>query len=353
MRILQMVADGTLSAEEAARLLDALPGSGTLATDAPVEGTTAATGDGGLEHRLARSFAVDPGGRFVVEADRGSIEVHTSEAQTLDVEVIRTANTRDPVEAQALFRMVELDFDQQGNDVSVRARVQNEERHGWHGAERRLRVRFVVTVPRRYNLDLKTAGGHIEIDDLEGEVRSRTAGGSVHIGHIQGPVWGKTSGGDIALAGCVGTADLKTSGGSIRVGAADGDVVASTSGGSITIQRVTGRTVANTSGGSITVDEALNTIQAVTSGGSVTAHLARQPSDHCRLETSGGNVAVYLSEAVGLDVHARTSGGQVVTDFPVTVQGELRKTALQAKVNGGGPELIARTSGGSVYLRKQ
>lgn len=345
MRILQMVADGALSAEEAARLLDALPGSGTPVTDTPVEGTTAATGDGGLEHRLARSFSVDPGGRLVVEADRGSIEVHSAETQTLDVEVIRTASAQDPAEAQALFRMVDLDFDQQGNDVSIRARVQNE--------ERRLRVRFVVTVPRRYNLDLKTAGGHIEIDDLEGEVRSRTAGGSVHIGHIQGPVWGKTSGGDIALAGCVGTADLKTSGGSIRVGAVDGDVVASTSGGSITIQRVTGRTVANTSGGSITVDEALNTIQAVTSGGSVTAHLARQPADHCRLETSGGNVAVYLSEAVGLDVHARTSGGQVVTDFPVTVQGELRKTALQAKVNGGGPELIARTSGGSVYLRKQ
>lgn len=358
LTILRMVAEGTLTAEEADRLLDALndtgsPASATPVTDDVHEDMTTLTEDGAREHRLTKSFQVEPGGRLVVEADRGSIQVRTAETQTLDVEMIRTVGTSDREAANAILNAMEIDLDQHGNEVHVRVRVHKARHPWWEGNEPRLRVHIVVTVPRQYHLDLKTAGGSISVGDLDGEVHSRTSGGSVHLGHIQGSAWVKTSGGGIALAGCAGMADVKTSGGSIRIGQVDGDVLASTSGGSISIERAAGRVAAQTSGGSITVDEAMNTIEAVTSGGSVTAHLASQPRDHCRLETSGGSVTVYLAETIGVDVNARTSGGQVVTDFPVTVQGELRKTALQAKLNGGGPELIVRTSGGNVYIKKQ
>jgi hypothetical protein len=56
---------------------------------------------------------------------------------------------------------------------------------------------------------------------------------------------------------------------------------------------------------------------------------------------------------IGVDVNARTSGGSVHTEFPVTVQGEIKRSRLDAKLNGGGPELYLRTSGGSIYLKKK
>jgi hypothetical protein len=54
-----------------------------------------------------------------------------------------------------------------------------------------------------------------------------------------------------------------------------------------------------------------------------------------------------------LDVNAKTSGGRVHTDFPVSISGEINKSSMRGRMNGGGPELYLRTSGGSIYLKKQ
>jgi hypothetical protein len=54
-----------------------------------------------------------------------------------------------------------------------------------------------------------------------------------------------------------------------------------------------------------------------------------------------------------MDVNAHASGGHVSTDFPVTIQGEIDRSSLQAKINGGGPELYLRTSGGGIHIKKR
>lgn len=61
---------------------------------------------------------------------------------------------------------------------------------------------------------------------------------------------------------------------------------------------------------------------------------------------------MLLAEMLSLDVDAKTSGGRVTTEFPVTVQGELSTTALQARMNAGGPKLVLRASGGEIRVGK-
>jgi Toastrack DUF4097 len=289
-----------------------------------------ANAGGAEEGTIKRSFHVGAGGHLVLATDRGAIEVRAADSTTLEIEV---------KEAHGIA----LEFTQSGNDVQIRGK---DRRSSWH----RRGPQFVISVPHQYNVDLHTSGGSIAVDDLEGRVRGRTAGGSLAFGRIHGPVWGKTSGGSIALAGCVGPAEVETSGGSIHIGDVDGDVIARTSGGSIRIARATGRVVAETSGGSIDVAEVWGTIDAATSGGSVTARLARQPQGSSRLETSGGNVVVFLAETISVELDAKASDGRVTTELPVTVQREFSKTALQAKINEGGPKLMLRTSGGDIQV---
>src|SRR5207245_7672233 len=50
----------------------------------------------------------------------------------------------------------------------------------------RLQAEYKIVVPKKFNLDLKTAGGHIKIGDLEGEAKAVTAGGALKFGNIQG-----------------------------------------------------------------------------------------------------------------------------------------------------------------------
>ncbi|PSQ89409.1 MAG: hypothetical protein BRD45_03265 [Bacteroidetes bacterium QS_8_64_10] len=77
-------------------------------------------------------------------------------------------------------RRFKVDFEQQGSDVTVRGEKGDDSSgwfDGWDGDE--LKVRYRITVPRRYNTDLETAGGSIRVADLEGEVIAETTGGSI------------------------------------------------------------------------------------------------------------------------------------------------------------------------------
>ena len=291
---------------------------------------------------VRKSFDVAPGGKLTVDTDRGSIEVRASGAGKVDVEV-----TREGSEAEDL----KLDFAQSGNDVTVRGtdpRAHGGFNFNWGN---RSRVRFVITVPSRYDVDLETAGGSVSVDDLEGSARTTTSGGGLRFGHIRGAVWGRTSGGSISLQGGSADADVKTSGGSIDIGEVDGEVRAETSGGSIHVDRARGSVHAETSGGGIRVDEVMGAIEASTSGGSVHAYISQQPAADCRLSTSGGGVEVQLGPGVAVDVDASASGGRVVSDVDLSDERKTRGS-LKGKLNGGGPELRLRSSGGSVRISR-
>lgn len=55
---------------------------------------------------------------------------------------------------------------------------------------------------------------------------------------------------------------------------------------------------------------------------------------------------------MALDLDAHTSGGDVTTDMPVTILGRQTESTLNGKVNGGGPKLVLRSSGGDIRVRR-
>ena len=189
-----------------------------------------------------------------------------------------------------------VSFDNSGNTVTIIG--EREKKGNWSqwGVSSRLRVSYKITVPENFNLDVDTSGGSISINDLKGKVDAHTSGGSISLGHIDGLV------------------DVKTS------------------------------------GGSISVEEVTGTIKAHTSGGSVTAKISRQPTGNSKLTTSGGSITVHLAPEIAVDLTARTSGGRVHSEFDVN--GKTSKRSIRGTINGGGPELVLKTSGGSVRVKE-
>lgn len=305
-----------------------------------------AWGNEKAQDSISKSFEVGPGGLLTVQADEGSIQVNTSDVNMVRVEVIRKAEAGTREEAESILRSLEVRFDQSGNNVRIDA--QSPRRRA------RKHMEFRISVPRKYNVDLKTSGGSIEVADLQGEVRSKTSGGSLRFSRIEGPVLGNTSGGSISLDDIGGEVSAETSGGSISAKGIDGNVTALTSGGSITAERIGGRLTAKTSGGSVRVDEVGGAIEASSSGGSVTARFSKPPQDDSQFTTSGGSVVITMPEGSRVNLDAEVRGGHVETDFPVslTVQGKLDGSVLKGPINGGGPMLYCRTSGSNIQLRK-
>ena len=303
----------------------------------------------GAEDVIRKGFNVADGGTLHLDGAVGSIRVVTG-GSGVAVEIIREAEGSGGAER---MRDHKITFDQRGNDVIVNSDYDDDRARGWFRSsdDERYKVQWNVRVPDRYNVRVSTSGGSIELDDIGGTVEARTSGGSIKTGRLAGESTLRTSGGSITVAGAAARLDAHTSGGSINIGDIDGSAETKTSGGSITLGRINGDVVARTSGGGIKIEDAAGTVDASTSGGSITARLSRQPRGDSKLSTSGGSVTVSLGPSIAVDLDARASGGGVVSAVPVTVQGTQEDDAIRGAINGGGPRLTLRTSGGGIRVK--
>jgi hypothetical protein len=262
--------------------------------------------------------AAQEGGRLRVDLDSGSIVIESHDREEVRV---------DALAAGMGAGRLDFELSAHGDEVSLKGSPR-----GWMPAvlgSPQVRVR--VRVPSEFSVDVRTGGGAIEIDDLEGEVRARTSGGAIEMGQIRGDV------------------NAETSGGAIEVGEVDGELRVRTSGGPIRVFAVTESVEARTSGGPIEILGAGDRVDADTSGGAINVRFTEAPSGI--LKTSGGNIDVEFPEGQGMDLDAQTSGGSVRIDEQLRVRGRVEPTRVEAEVGEGGDRLHLRTSGGDIQIR--
>jgi DUF4097 and DUF4098 domain-containing protein YvlB len=296
---------------------------------------------------ITRSFDAKAGGKLVLEADFGDIDIRTHASSKVDVLVKREARTSSDSKARDLFEDYRVTFNQSGDVIEIRAEKPGS---GWNWSNR-LDVRFEISVPSQFNLDLRTAGGDVRIADLTGDVEASTSGGDLDLGRVDGVVRVRTSGGDVGLKDVTGDVVARTSGGDVKVGRVGGRVEAKTSGGDIEVRGAGADLEVSTSGGDIDLFDIEGPVRASTSGGDITARLTRSPAESCKLSTSGGSIDLYLAPGVGLQIEASSTGGRVSADVPVTITEMDGKSRISGSINGGGATMTMRTSSGSIRIR--
>ena len=299
---------------------------------------------------VEKTFDVESGQTLLLDTDFGKVTVRGDGGREVTVAVIKGIDDVSEREAEDAFARFSLDFDHSSDGVSVEGDYDGD--RNW-GRRNRLHVAFEISVPRTFEVEVKTAGGSITAEHLRGEVDLHTAGGSVTSFEIDGPLSVKTAGGSIKAEDIGGPAELHTAGGSITARDVQGSVEAETSGGSITVENAEGDVEAETSGGSIRLTGIHGTANAETSGGSITAELMKAPDGPMNLETSAGSITLRLTEDTRIDIDAKASGGRVRTDLDIDREGEESKTKLKGELNGGGPLVTLRTSAGSIKIMKR
>lgn len=188
---------------------------------------------------------------------------------------------------------MQVNIKKSGDNVKIHGEL---DRSGVGFGSTSIRVTYKITLPENYNIDLNTSGGSIDIENLTGKVDAYTSGGSISLEDMHGDV------------------DIKTS------------------------------------GGSLDLDNIIGKINAKTSGGSIKLKLPQNPTKDSKIKTSGGSITAYLAKDVAVNLTAKTSGGRVKSEF--AVNGEISKRKIEGTINGGGPELVLKTSGGSVNIKE-
>ena len=241
---------------------------------------------------------------------------------------------------------------------------------------------------------LRTEGGHIQVQDVVGDLSAFTGGGHINVGNVTGDATLRSGGGHIRAGQIGGRAELDTDGGNITVGHAGsfvnvrtgggqidfgevrGSVRAQTAGGGIRIMYVAGPMEVESSGGSICLTRVAGAVQAATADGTITAWISPDPGNESnsvaaaqamvqlagasQLASGNGDIVVFLPRnlAVNIDALVSTGGEHRIEADPAlhlnfqndhaNVVGAVHAVAV---LNGGGLPLKLKTTAGKIRLQ--
>ncbi|HZS72687.1 MAG TPA: TonB family protein [Candidatus Acidoferrum sp.] len=233
---------------------------------------------------------------------------------------------------------------------------------------------------------LETQGGHIQVQDVTGDLVAFTAGGHIRVGNISGDASLHSGGGHITAGKVGGRVDLETDGGNITVaqagslvtvrtgggqidfGEVRGSVRAQTGGGGIRVMTVSGPMQVESTSGSICLTKVAGTVQASTGDGTITAWI-NPDTENARgtvhlagasqLASGNGDVIVFLPRNLAANIEAVVASGdphhiEFDPSLKLSVQsGQGVSGAVHATgvLNGGGPPLRLRTANGVIRLK--
>jgi DUF4097 and DUF4098 domain-containing protein YvlB len=275
-----------------------------------------------------RTFSVNKNGKLIVDVNPGTIKIKT----TTKDEVIVTVKDLD----EELLKSVEINADKNVVEVKYDEGMDDPE--------------FIITVPVKFNLVMKTAAGDIKLeDDIDGNVDASTSGGDISVEAVKGYLSVESSGGDIRLLGTVGgNLKVNTMGGDISVANVLGkNAKVNTMGGEITINKASGGISVKTYGGDITVGDIGGDSDFITYGGNVSIENA---SGNVKMETYGGNLTLVKANG---KAKGKTNGGNIDVQ---NISGSVDLRTLAGEVSVGlnpasGSESVITTNAGSIELR--
>ncbi|MEA2922874.1 MAG: hypothetical protein QOF07_2846 [Bradyrhizobium sp.] len=292
----------------------------------------------GTRDEIEKSFHVRSGGTLKFDADLANAEIITADTDTVRIEFIREFKVSTAGEANELRQKLTVEMGQtdltgtKADENSVKVVVRfADDRTGDN--RHKVRLDFRITMPRKFNLDLRTCG-RASVGDLDGSVKAAIKGESLTLKNVNGPV------------------TVRTDGGNLTVGDIGGDLDAHSNGGFIAAGRVNGRVIARAEGGNISIAEATDSIEARAAGGSVQAYISKQPRAETKITAEAGNIELRLPASVAVTVDAACTAGRLSSDFSLNGHQVDDPGRLKGVINGGGPVLMLRASAGNINLRK-
>ena len=178
-----------------------------------------------------------------------------------------------------------------------------------------LKLSIEITVPKFYNITLKSSGGDIKAGTITGVLKIETAAGNINISNH------------------TGDADLKTAGGDIKDVNFKGKVIATTAGGDIVLDGADGEINSKSAGGDIKLTYT-GTNKGIT------------------LTSNGGNIKLFLPEFFKATLDITATGGEIKSEYSVLIKKENDAQVQKGDINGGGKTVKCLTKGGKITISK-
>ena len=265
-----------------------------------------------------KKFEASNGGILNLKSAVGDVNIQSWSNSEVSVKVFGN---------EKAAKELEFSFSKTGQVIKIKAEKESINPFKWLN---NVALRYEIKVPKEFQVEIFTAGGDVNIDEINGKFDVNTSGGDIKMQNNLGNIFLKTSGGDIEVKNHKGNVNAETSGGDIKMQIV-GNVNCSTSGGDIDLITENGKVIASTSGGDVTLKY-------------------WGENKGIELGTSGGDIKCLIPSSTKANVELRTFGGEINLDFSNSSTTKIKSSRYEGKFNGGGAELICKTSGGNISV---
>ncbi len=278
-----------------------------------------------------RRFSVSEGDLLKVDIEHADLRLSTGADDGLQVVV--TLEGEDMDRAREAFEETRFRTDQEGSTITIQAEYPDDNGWSWdHSGDAEITV--YVTLPERFDLDLKTSHGDVTLANHRGDITLRTSHGDVDAATLEGKVL-----------------NIQTSHGDVEVNALRGDeVTVKTSHGDIDMESVAVASfTARTSHADVEIDRLSGRADISNAHGDILLGLDK--TDAAYLRTTHGDIVIET--APDLRASVTLKGERVRLGEQFGFDGARDEDRVEGQLNGGGPRLEARTSHGTVTLRQK
>ncbi|MDX1501889.1 MAG: hypothetical protein R3325_05960 [Thermoanaerobaculia bacterium] len=133
----------------------------------------------------------------------------------------------------------------------------------------------------------------------------------------------------------------------------DSDLVFETTNGGVGVEGVRGDIDMRTTNGGIRLVDAGGDVRGRTTNGGISVTLTGSTweGEGLDLRTTNGGVTIEVPEGYAADLEVGTVNGGMKFDFPVTLEGDVRRR-MELELGGGGPPVRVTTTNGGFRLRR-
>ena len=177
-------------------------------------------------------------------------------------------------------------------------------------------IDFIIRIPKKFDIEVKSHGGNLNISGIEGRLEGQTMGGDLDLSDLKGEIDLGTMGGDIDLSDAFLKGRVHTMGGDVTLTNVSGGVKGSTMGGDIHYRGGKDAIMSepirvSTMGGDIELNDASAGGVVKTMGGDITI---KNAGKHISARTMGGDIEIaaldgsVTATTMGGDIHIRMVG---------------------------------------------
>jgi hypothetical protein len=290
---------------------------------------------------IRQTFKLTPGTRVEISSIRGPVEIETSNSDTAEILITRTAKNPDDLQKDRIT------IDNKSGRLIIKGQVErtpgSENPNVDHHAKLKL--------PRNINLSTSSIAGSVQLGDLNGQLEVSSVSGSVKAGAVNGSIQLSSVSGSVTLDRIAQQASLKSISGDLTIGQVGGPLDVTGVSGSVMLDQVAQGASIKSVSGSVKIGQTNDSLDITGVSGNVSAVIAKLGSRGVQINSVSRTVELRFRNEVDAQFTAKSVAREISIDLPNVTIEDKGPASASARIGKGGPSIsINSVSGGARLL---